>query len=407
MLKEICKVSNSEQPDDFVGIRFADGMPSVIFPRGYRIASDDEEIRKDILRLIATLNKFSNKSDGESNKNSSEAISLNIPIQSYQYIIYDFISHGYYIEKEAHYVRNTKGRINWKRTIQKETPQINNGNVVYLNFITKVNRIKDNNLITKIHEYCVYESFQKLGWLFVGTDAMPKKPSIKLNKNAFISILKQELGNTFNDQKRLLFQSMINIILQADEKIDDEFNATFGVYKFEYVWENIIDYVFGIDNKNDYFPHAHWHIIKEKNYHSESSPLEPDTIISIEDKIYIIDAKYYKYGITKNPMHLPASSSIEKQIVYAEYIEQNFNVSSDKIFNAFVLPFCSNNIEKHYEFVGVGTGDWKAQTKNYEYVLAILLDTKHIINTYAKHNLKEIDKLTTLIEEKLKDYRDN
>lgn len=405
MLNEICKVTNTEQLDDFVGLRFINGKPSVIFPRGFRISKDEQQLRKDIIRLLSTINKFSGRREGEKTKNQAGEIDLNMPIQSYQYIIFDFLANGYYVEKEVHYVENSKGKINWKRTIQKQKPQINNGNVVYLDFITKIDRINENTLITKIHEYCVFESFQKLGWLFLGSDIKPKKPTIKLNKKAFISTLKHELGATFNDNKKLLLQSMINIISNANEKIDDTFNAAFGVYRFEYIWEGLIDYVFGEDNKDIYFPHAHWHIIKGKGYHSESSALEPDTIIKSDDgKFYIIDAKYYKYGVTGNPLHLPASSSIEKQIVYAEYIEKQFGVDNSNIYNAFAMPFQSNDEEQPYKFVSVGTGDWKQQVKNYEYVLGILMDTRYIIDTYAKHNLKEIDALTDLIEKSLDSY---
>lgn len=401
---DICTVSE-KQSDDFVGLKFVNGEPSVTFPRGYRLSADDGQIRKDIIRLIASINKFSGRYEGETSKNNIGENNLNMPIQSYQYIIYDFIAHGYYTEKEVRYVENTRGKINWKRTIQQEQPQINNGNVVYLKFVTKTNKINDNNLITKIHEYCVYESFLKFGWLFFASDIKPKKPTIKLNRNAFLSVLKNELGNTFNDQKKMLFQSMINIINQAEEKIDDKFNASFGVNRFEYVWEGMIDYVFGEDNKDIYFPHAQWHILQGRGYHTESSALEPDTIVKINDKIYIIDAKYYKYGVTKNPMHLPASSSIEKQIVYAEYIEKEFGITDSKIYNAFLMPFKSENPEEPYKFVSVGTGNWRHNNKNYEFVLGLLMDTRYIMDTYAKHNLKEIDALTSLIEESIENYK--
>jgi len=404
MLKDLCTVSNSEQPDDFVGLRFIDGKPNVFFPRGFHLLEDEKTLRRDIVRLLAAINQFTDRYEGENPRNNASEQCLDMPIQSYQYIIFDFIAHGYYTENEVRYVENTRGKINWKRTIQKEHPQINNGNVVYLNFITKVNKINDNNLITKIHEYCVYESFQKLGWLFLSSDALPKKPTIKFNKKAFLSVLKQELTSTFNVQKKMLFQSMINIINQTHEKLDDRFNASFGVYRFEYIWEGMIDYVFGETNKEEFFPHAEWHIVTGKGYRTESSALEPDTIISVDDKIYVIDAKYYKFGVTRNPLHLPASSSIEKQIVYGEYIEQNKGISADKIYNAFVMPYDGFSNEKHYEFVSVGTGQWKEQTKNYEYVLGILMDTRYIINSYAKHNLKEIDELTELIETSLTDY---
>ena len=403
MLKEICTISNAEQPDDFVGLRFTSGKPSVVFPRGYRLPTEDDNLRREIIRLIATINRFSGRHEGENPKNNAEEIDLKMPVQSYQYVIYDFLAHGYYTENEVRYMENNRGKISWKRTIQKEQPAINNGNVVYLNFITKVNQINESSIITRIHEYCVFESFQKLGWLFLGKDVKPKKPTIKLNRKAFIGILRKELGKTFNIQKKQLFQSMINIIAQTDEKIDDHFNAAFGVYRFEYIWEGLIDYVFGEANKEDYFPHASWHIIKGSKH--ESSALEPDTIMLFNGKTYILDAKYYKYGVTGNPLHLPGTSSIQKQITYGDYVAEH-SVAPSKIYNAFIMPFdCCG--EAPYKFVSVGTVDWinySPATEAYKYVLGILLDTSHVINTFAKHNMSEIEDLSRLIELSAKEY---
>lgn len=92
--------------------------------------------------------------------------------------------------------------------------------MVYLDFIVKTNKINNNNLIFKIHEYCVRESFEKLGWLYLSNDILPKKPTIKFNKKIFLSVLNDALNNTFNDNKQLLFTSMINIINNKDENID-------------------------------------------------------------------------------------------------------------------------------------------------------------------------------------------
>lgn len=152
----------------------------VIFPRGYELSNDEDTIRHDIIRLIATIQKFSGRYEGTIIKNSTGDTSLSMPFLSYQYVICDFLAHGYYTENEVNYIENTKGKINWERTIQKQQPKINNGNMVYLKFITKTNKINENNLITKIHEFCVYESFTKLGWLFIGKDIKPKKANNKI-----------------------------------------------------------------------------------------------------------------------------------------------------------------------------------------------------------------------------------
>lgn len=405
MLNGFCAVSISEY-DDFVGLKFVDGKPKVTFPRGFSLSNDDNQTRKDILRLLSCIQKFSGRREGSISTTFNGELNLTFPILSYQHIIKDFLVHGYYIENENQYKDGTRGKINWRRTVQKKKPVYNNGNLVYLDFIVKTNQINSNNMITRIHEYCVRESFEKLGWLYLSTESLPKKPRIKFNKKMFVSVLKDALNNTFNDQKRLLFTSMLNIVNSKEENVDSVDKEAFGVNRFEYIWEKMIDYAFGEDNKEEYFPHATWHIINGNK--KESSPLEPDTIMLYDDKIYILDAKYYKYGITKNPLHLPGSSSIEKQIVYGEYVETYKNVKKDKIYNAFIMPYASDNPEESYKFVSVGTADWKTYSPasaNYDYVLGILLDTRYIMEQLSKHNPGEIEVLSDLIMTSLDEYR--
>lgn len=406
MLRDFCAVSEREN-DDFVGLRFSENQPSVVFPRGFSIPDDDHQIRRDILRLLFSIGKFSGHREGERGQHIDGDDPLQFPILSYQYIIYDYLSRGYYTENEVRYLESTRGKINWKRTIQKEQAQLNNGNVVYLKYIVKTNRIQNDNLITRIHEYCVYESFQKLGWLYLDRDLLPRKPSIRLNKKLFIAALRQEMSSTFNEQKRRLFQSMINILSWTPEGVATESNIAFGVYRFDHVWEGMIDYVFGDDNREMYYPRARWSIVRGHRYGAESSELKPDTVVKVGEKIFILDAKYYKYGVTFNPMHLPATDSIQKQITYGEYVNRMGFASENDIFNAFLMPFKANDNEP-FKFVAVATADWKAytqETPNYNYVLGILIDTTYLLRNYTRHNFEEIAALTQLIEESITQYR--
>lgn len=402
MLKECCSVCNFAD-DGFIGIQFQDGMPRISFPRGYTLAEDDDGVRKDILGLITVLQRFSSRREGQGGMNDGED-QTSFPILSYLYVIKDFIAHGYYTEHEVEHRLDDHGKINWKRTIQQVQPQIDNGNVVYLDFITKrsVNKV---NILTRIHEYCVYESFSKLGWLYLSNAYLPKKPSLRFNKKMFLATLNDALKHTFNSEKKLLFSSMIDIVNSVNEQADlNDFQ--YGVMRFEYVWENLIDYVFGESNKEIYFPHATWHIINGR--YSESSALEPDTVMKHDGKFYILDAKYYKFGITGLPVHLPATSSIQKQITYGDYIATKHFADKRDIYNAFVMPYASNQDDEHLRFVSVGTADWieySQETENYKYVLGILLDTKYLMQTYTKHSGRDILKMSQIILESLQSYR--
>lgn len=404
MLKDFCRVSNFFE-DEFIGLRFNNGKPIVIFPRGYRLSEKDEDVRKDIIHLLAMLKKFNDIKEG-AGKRTNEGEMLSFPIISYQYIIYNYLSNGYYTEKDIEYKLSDRGKISWKRTIQKMKPIVDDGNIVYLDFITKKSITKAD-VITKIHEYCVYESFSKLGWLYMNSNYVPRKPSIKFNKKMFISVLNDALKNTFNSNKKQLFTSMLEIIKQADEKADFP-DSSYGVTKFEHVWEKLIDYVFGVDNKSDYFPHGHYTIIKDGNI-VESSALEPDTVMKYKDCLFIIDAKYYKYGLINNPSFLPPTSSIHKQITYGDYVFANSFADAGKVYNAFVLPYEASSEDEVLKFVSVATGDWikyDQDTLNYKYVLVILLDTRYIMDNYSHQNMKDIDMMSEFIQDSLVSYKE-
>lgn len=403
MLRNLCTLS-SLADDDFVGLRFEDNTPCVTFPRGFALSEDDKSVRREILTLLTVLKKFSNRKEGDSKQSNGED-KLDFPIQSYQYLIQNYLTHGYYTEREVTYQKSQQGKIDWKRTISHIQPMVDNSSVIYLDFITK-RSINTSNFITHIHRYCVYESFSKFGWLYLTSVFMPEKPSIPFNKKIFTAVLRNALKNTFDNDKKQLFHHMISVIDSVDEKSAAK-DFQYGVRKFETVWENIIDHVFGESEKDKYFPHAQWHMIDSNKY--ESSPLKPDTIMLNGDNFFILDAKYYKYGITGNANHLPATSSIQKQITYGEYIAKKQFADRNKIFNAFIMPFERKQEEEPYQFVSIGTAKWlnyNQDTENYKYILGILLDTKYIMDTYMRHNEKEIERMSELIMNSLQWYRE-
>lgn len=402
-LKQRCKISMNTKDDSFVGIRIETDDIYISFPMGYDIGqADDRELRKEILSLMNVLQRFNSNQINKNSNISNSYNKLKFPILSYQFIVLDYLSNGYYIEKEIYYSNDSKGKINWKQTIQKKKSYISNNSAIYLDFFVKKNIINENTMLTRIHEFCVYESFKKIGWLY--TDFIPKKLSVKFNKSQFLTILNDAISATNNDNKKRVFTSMINIINAVNEGTGMTSSNSFGTCSFEYVWEKMIDYIFGISNKEIYFPKATWSLINPSR-NIKSSLLRPDTIIKKDNKIYIIDAKYYKYGITRNQLHLPASSSIEKQITYGEYILSDTfrDIVSDNIevvYNAFIMPAKLNS--KNYEFIGIATGDWKKSDKTYENVVGVLVDTKYLIDSCSRENNREIDRLSSLIEENIR-----
>lgn len=401
-LRELCHIS-SESSDLFVGIRYIQGAPSVFFPHGFRFSDNDKECRKDILSLLSILKRFSDLRDGEGVKIGSKELSA-FPIAAYQYIIYDFLRKGYYSEKEIYFTQAARGKIHWKQTIQREKPMMDGENVIYTKFQARNSRVKEHDLLAQIHRYCVYQSFNMLGWLYSLSEDSLEKPLLAFNKDYFLHSLSQALNNTFDDAKRKLFQSMIQIISVWTEGVDGK-NLDLGVTHFAPIWEKLVDCIFGTVTKvNDHFPKAIWHLL-DCPRPSDSSTLKPDTIMSHGNSCYIIDAKYYKYGITKSLTDLPSTSSIQKQITYGKHIA---TYPDTVIYNAFIMPFDSEDSVEMMKAIAVSTVSWEKynkQTENYKYILGVLLDTKWTIQNYQSKNDDAISALSSLIETTLIEFR--
>lgn len=396
-----CKVNSNSKMDTFVGLRCNDGDISINFPIGYHISKDNKELRKDIMLLFATLAVNTEQKKSELLRQGSSFNDVEFPLQSYIHIIKDFFVRGYYKEKEGLYKVTKTGKINWNRTIKTQRPYVQDKDIFYLDFVTKRISVKENELITLIHEYCVYESFEQIGWLFTRVTA--KKPRITKSERVFKAVLKRKISNTFNDRNRIMFKHMLAIIDFEGDKNSNK-NYRYGTYRFEYVWEKMIDKVFGIENKTDYFPKTAWYL---NGFRSDNPSLEPDTIMLFGNNVYILDAKYYRYGVTGKTQDLPKSSSVNKQITYGEYVasEETFKKlhgNDMKVYNAFLMPFDSlkNNYSGNPEMLKIGeaVSDWKDNSEEYQKIQGILLDVKTLMCINVRQEMKAIKKLAELIK---------
>lgn len=404
-----CHVNKNDDGDRFVGIKADSDNAMVYFPIGYQLPATEQDLRQDILHLISVLAEFTDRTDRVLTMQKFEAPqSVDFPINAYMEVINYFMEqNGYYTKKEPEYKNGDRGKIDWAKTLRKKRPLIqSNGTPAYTQYTVRVSSPNDKNMITQIHKFCVYESFSKLGWLF--TPYLPEKPTIPRNDKMFLILLREKLANTYNDKDKRLFSSMIAMIEYLDEKTKEK-QFYFGTDRFEYVWEKLIDRVFGEKNKVDYFPKTRWTLRTGKK--KINAALEPDTIMLHDDKIYVLDAKYYKFGLTGNPNDLPESSSINKQITYGEYIytQRRFKEKYGEdvpVYNAFIMPYNANDnlfgSTDIYTNIGEATGDWKIAGHKYERVQGILVDIRYLMYHYTGKPKNQIMRLAQSIESAFK-----
>lgn len=152
------------------------------------------------------------------------------------------------------------------------------------------------------------------------------------------------------------------------------------------------------------------------NLNDKKNSLRPDTIMitnpkTTDQKIFVLDSKYYQYGETHWNSDLPGSDSIVKQIAYAQFIEeakgkQESNIpkeirsfiNSESMFNAFILPADKMNTRNSLpQNVGYATTDYIKDDKPYSKIHCILLDTKTLMYNHARKSSSEIQILADLI----------
>lgn len=408
--------------DKFVGLKYSDKKLEIHFPVGYAHSdsADEKQIRKEILNLISILSSFGEKCEMlKASDLFSKSSDVLFPIHAYLFIISDFLNHGYFTQKETVYKKSSSGKINWSRTIKRIRPTLINEDIIYTNFITRHINYNENELISQIHRYCVWECFSKIGYLF--SSFVPQKPAIKFNKTLFNSVIKIKASKSFNENDLFLFKNMLDVVNYLDSSSDNK-NFVFGTQNFHHIWEALVDSVYGEKDKEKFYPKVYWKLKNQNTKqqklidfsNSKYNSLRPDTIMITNrgkqnQKIFVLDSKYYRYGATQNPNHLPDSSSVVKQIAYAQYIENpnnkipkdvKKNLNPQKIYNAFIMP-SDNPLPQN---IGYTSADYvfpQSDTEpvsSYSKIHGILLDIKQMMFRHIPRDKEAIITLSNLIE---------
>ena len=447
-LNEICSCeSKANSETEFVGIRCEkskeDGAleTSIIFPLGY--FKDDstlrelpeEELRECVVNLFTVLSDPSLQEqihqDSSISTFAEEHGESEFPMVSYLNVIRNYLDFGYLDEKEILYKKGANGKISWGRTIKAVQPVITEDaqNLVYLDFIARKVSYNEDTLITQVHKFCVHDALVKLGFLF-GVDPS-EEPLLDFDYDLFCNAIHSKLTKTFNDRDLRLLADLARIVeflaghKTEDGKIANEFY--FGVKKFAPVWEAMVDKIFGKlpqgVAKDKFNPHCEWDLSsRARGYENPNYAMRPDTIMWDEEgnRLYVLDAKYYKFGVTGSAADLPSSGSICKQIAYAEYVETHWNeilgldssnatysqndTQPKPIYNAFLLPYCFDADNSQLppddgfetrpckmRFIGFCHGNWKnldarpgeVDYRPYHRIAGILLDVRSVMENYG------------------------
>ena len=154
-LRDRC-VPFSPDNDGFVGLKADTSKALVYFPIGYQLGETEEELRKDILHLLGVLREFKYKKGHISKRNYDETDEVDFPLNAYLEIIYYYMENGYYKEVDPIFRTRERGKIDWPKTIKKQTPllSLNKKKILILQFT--LNSLLENQHLMRIKKLHVF-----------------------------------------------------------------------------------------------------------------------------------------------------------------------------------------------------------------------------------------------------------
>ena len=300
--------------------------------------------------------------------------------------------------------------------------------------ITRKTSYREDNLITLVHKFCVKESARLIGPLYGISEDEVEEPELLFDYEPFAEVIQDKITATFNDKHLELFHAMLKMVRylgNRDNRGEDgsENEPLFGVNTFAPVWEAMVDKIFGKlpqgVAKDKFNPHCEWDLSSgARGYENPNYAMRPDTIMWDKEgnRLYVLDAKYYKFGMTGSASDSPSSGSICKQIAYAEYVETHWktilgvdsiatpsaslqnDTQPKPIYNAFLLPYCFDGENLNLppddgfetrpckmRFIGHCHGNWKnldarpgeVDYRPYHRIAGILLDVRSVMENYG------------------------
>lgn len=409
MFVDRVKFTYIDSAKDAMGIKIKNENIEFLLPVTFRENCDEKELKKDLLKFLASLEYSSVHNNGNISEGGSSDKSQNWPVASFLWIINDYLENGIYYNREKNYANDNKGRIVWKRTL-KRSPILSGGNIIYSDFVTSRMTSVENE-ISQIYRICLKIAVDCVGWAF--NFNFPVEINRKKSRQEMLHLLKREYASTFDDVKKLRFKHMIAILKNIDDDSMTSSKYIYTINNYYYVFETMVDKLFkGITGsvKKKFNPKGSWFLNGMELM--DSSPMRPDTIyMRSNNDVFILDAKMYRYGATCDVRDLPTTASIQKQVTYGNHIFNNILNQDGNVNNAFILPFdkeirhfpnekyMQKYLDGNLVYIGYAIPGWLyKEDRTYNKVHTFMIDFMYLMRNHNIETSKYIDKVCEVID---------
>lgn len=242
------------------------------FPKNYVVKNENLEMKQ----VIDVLRKANFNANGIE---SDERVKYGSVFTSFKKVEEYYFNFGIYNYKEIYQKKGKSGKINWRKTINKQRSLINNENIIFNNYyLDNKQTIRDflsntmKYVLNIAHEFFPFY-FNKYSFI-INSGEMYKKNKIILSK------LIEQRKYIFGDKNVILLENLINIFSEFEKN----FLVGLQIFtrKFDLIWEEMIAKISG-----KFFRHKVKYFIDD--YKKMSIELDH---LNEKEKI-IMDSKYY------------------------------------------------------------------------------------------------------------------
>lgn len=308
------KANNMEER---IGFKINDNKLELVLPIFIKEKYPDESYSIDEkIKYFKLLRKYKKHSTGVKEetlnnfKNLKEEEYIYSAFEAYYLLLEDYMKYGVFIFSEKSTNQKQKGRINWNKTINRSNLIISDDSLIYSSPYHMNNNIIYNHPLTILYGIHLLE--------------IEKHTELKINLN-------HQYEKIIEDKRRTI----------SPKEIFDNYKSSMFSDRHRKVFKilEIINRKSRALSKTKSNKELYYLNIEENAEVKTGSRMIPDIIKEYKDRLYIIDAKNYLPHIKNN---LPASSDINKQVLYRYFLSKEFSKTNKydlkNIKNIFLLP---------------------------------------------------------------------
>lgn len=364
----------------FVGLFYTPKM--IVFSLPYGVSSDaldemsDERLRNFLINVIKSITQF------ESHYSGYKEITLSGRMEAALNLLEEYEEFGFLKLYEKKNSKQASGKTNWNRTIKTYIPLKQGDTWIYDSYIRRKNVSHHGHDFVELQKWALRHALELTYFITDDFDITSELLNTDLNIVEARELFLRLRNNSTKDREIYLLE-LIGTLL------DEETNLLgYSIYTkhFKVIWEKALQNTLLHDSSLvNLIPRVSW---KDDEIVLNSLSLdilgttgrpEVDIIFEEEDKLYILDAKYYDLRTRR-----PGLKDLYKQLFYGVAFQYLLNLENLPE-NGFIFPILSPEKQKTFSKFSLVQYKLQELNKDLANIPAYFADINMVLKSFVEH----------------------